>query len=194
MSLLVPWSAHDTAFIVPSCLGLAVIDATVKLTGHNDRIALKWPNDLVVRLSGRKLGGLLSEAVHKSGSLVGIVCGVGVNVTWPMLGDEVDESLSDATCLAAFVDAAPPLREFAQAIVGSFDYWLSVVEQHGIDPVLIRYRQQCATLGRSIELRTETEVVIGVAVDVSDNGHLVVETDAGLRNFSTGDVTRVRSP
>ena len=192
MSVLVPWGNHRSAFIVPTCLGLAVLDATEKLTQTGDRIALKWPNDLVACDSGAKVGGLLSEAIHASGDLVGLVCGIGVNLTWPMPGDVVDASLSNATCLSAVLEGAPALRDLAGTTLEAFDSWLSVVEQRGIEPALETYRARCATLGHQIEVRTEVDVVSGLAVDITNSGLLVVDTQNGQRSFSTGDVTRVR--
>src|ERR1700677_195977 len=57
---------------LPLIAGLALREAAVQLTG-NDRIQLKWPNDLLVE--GRTLAGLLGERV----SHVDLV-GVGLNV------------------------------------------------------------------------------------------------------------------
>jgi BirA family transcriptional regulator, biotin operon repressor / biotin---[acetyl-CoA-carboxylase] ligase len=59
-------------------LGLVVAEA-LENVAPSLRVALKWPNDLV--LADRKVGGILCEARWQGESLVWIVAGVGVNVS-----------------------------------------------------------------------------------------------------------------
>ena len=62
-------------------LGLAVADA-VETAAPAARLALKWPNDLI--LADKKVGGILCEARWQGESLGWIVAGLGVNVTNPI--------------------------------------------------------------------------------------------------------------
>jgi BirA family biotin operon repressor/biotin-[acetyl-CoA-carboxylase] ligase len=59
---------------LPLIAGLAVRSAVAQVTGEDNEIHLKWPNDLLYRC--RKLAGLLCERVHKA-DLVGL--GLNVN-------------------------------------------------------------------------------------------------------------------
>ncbi len=61
--------------------GLAVARA-IEALGRGLRIALKWPNDLM--LDDRKLGGILCEARWQGEALAWVVVGVGLNVTNPI--------------------------------------------------------------------------------------------------------------
>jgi BirA family biotin operon repressor/biotin-[acetyl-CoA-carboxylase] ligase len=75
--------------------GLAVLDALRDLaSARNLRVEfrLKWPNDILV--NGRKICGLLSEAVWHANFLKGVVLGIGVNVRQTMF-----ETLPTATSL-----------------------------------------------------------------------------------------------
>jgi len=58
----------------------AAIERTARLP--DGRIQLKWPNDLV--LSGRKLGGVLSEVRWHGEHPAWVVVGVGINVRNPL--------------------------------------------------------------------------------------------------------------
>jgi BirA family biotin operon repressor/biotin-[acetyl-CoA-carboxylase] ligase len=58
-------------------VGLAVA-AAVEAVGSGLRVAIKWPNDLM--LDDRKLGGVLCEARWQGEGLGWIVAGVGLNV------------------------------------------------------------------------------------------------------------------
>jgi BirA family biotin operon repressor/biotin-[acetyl-CoA-carboxylase] ligase len=62
-------------------LGLAVAEALDGMA-PGVRIALKWPNDLI--LADRKVGGILCEARWQGESPGWIVAGLGLNVTNPI--------------------------------------------------------------------------------------------------------------
>ena len=62
--------------LLPLAAGLAASDAVLEASGLE--AAVKWPNDLVV--AGRKLGGILSEAVTRAPGGDFAVVGVGLNV------------------------------------------------------------------------------------------------------------------
>jgi BirA family biotin operon repressor/biotin-[acetyl-CoA-carboxylase] ligase len=67
--------APDEAPLLTLAAGLAVTDVlTIP-------VRLKWPND-VLAPDGRKLAGILTEAVFEGSSLCGAVVGVGLNVSW----------------------------------------------------------------------------------------------------------------
>jgi BirA family biotin operon repressor/biotin-[acetyl-CoA-carboxylase] ligase len=69
---------------------LAVLDALRELgAAHGTQldIRLKWPNDIL--LDGRKVCGVLSEAVWHSNYLKGVVLGIGVNVAQTNLPAEL---------------------------------------------------------------------------------------------------------
>jgi BirA family biotin operon repressor/biotin-[acetyl-CoA-carboxylase] ligase len=59
--------------------------------------------------------------------------------------------------------------------------------------LLDEWRHRSATLGRRVRVDLGTRDVEGVAVDVTDEGHLVVETpDGGRSAFAVGDVVHLR--
>ncbi len=62
--------------LLPLAAGLAASDAVLQAAGL--AVAIKWPNDLVHE--GRKLGGILSEAVTGAPGGDFAVVGIGVNV------------------------------------------------------------------------------------------------------------------
>ena len=71
-------ASRVAAEIVSLRTGLALAHALDALGGL-PRIALKWPNDLLIE--GRKVGGILCEARWPGGSLGWVAVGLGLNVT-----------------------------------------------------------------------------------------------------------------
>jgi BirA family biotin operon repressor/biotin-[acetyl-CoA-carboxylase] ligase len=146
---------------------------------------LKWPNDLMV--DEAKLAGVLAEADFSAAGACAVVVGIGLNVDWPgpagvggtclrdLSGGPVDRAL----LLEAFLDALSARR-------GMLDM------EAGREEVVAELRERCATLGRRVRVELAEEAVVGLAVGLDDAGHLVVQTPAGLRTVSAGDVVHLR--
>ncbi|HEY8547662.1 MAG TPA: biotin--[acetyl-CoA-carboxylase] ligase [Acidimicrobiales bacterium] len=197
---------------VGMAVGLAMAEAIEERTGVLAR--LKWPNDLVVadpagegdgRGIDRKLAGILAEADWPAGSTasggwraprpherVAVVVGVGVNVNWP---DALPDELADtATALnhltGAPVDRADLLVAFLRRLDGHYG---SLVAAGAPSALLPAWKARSATLGRRVRVDLGADDVEGVAVDVTGDGHLVVETLEGdRRTFAVGDVVHLR--
>ena len=156
--------------------------------GYDARV--KWPNDILLD-QDRKVGGILVERVETPDGPAAIV-GVGINVA--MTAEELP--VETATSLAVAAPGAPDrtqvLIDAVTAIREGYDMW-----QAGGDAAKARlatsYRSHCATLGRDVrvELPGGGEMT-GRAVDVDDDGRLVVETPSGPERVGAGDVVHVR--
>jgi BirA family biotin operon repressor/biotin-[acetyl-CoA-carboxylase] ligase len=145
---------------------------------------IKWPNDLVVGDS--KLAGVLAEAEFEASSCA-VVVGLGLNVDWPGPVGVVGTCLNDLSStpvdrdhlLDAMLDALSTRRALLDTAPGRRE-------------VAAELRQRCATLGQRVRVELAAEAVVGVAIEVDDAGHLVVQTAAGQRTVSAGDVVHLR--
>jgi BirA family biotin operon repressor/biotin-[acetyl-CoA-carboxylase] ligase len=55
------------------------------------------------------------------------------------------------------------------------------------------YRRGCSTIGRDVRVELATGSFTGTAVEVTDDGHLVVDdAEGGRRVVAAGDVVHVR--
>lgn len=184
--LLRPSIAPSQAHRVTAIVGLAASDACAKVAGVDPK--LKWPNDLVV--DDRKLGGILAEAVVEAGGLTAVVVGMGLNVNWPApLPDDL-AATATACNLAAGRDVD------RDALLGSFLDRLDARYDASGDDVtaLDDVRARSATLGREVRVELPGDrVVIGRAVDLAEDGALLVETRPGeVVRVSVGDVVHLR--
>jgi BirA family biotin operon repressor/biotin-[acetyl-CoA-carboxylase] ligase len=136
-------------------------------------VSLKWPNDLLI--GDDKLGGIL---VERSGDRV--VAGLGLNLWWP-------EPPSGVGSLFG-VDPGEDMH----ARIGAM--WAAEL-MHLVDLddwPRGEYLSRCATVGRRITWEPDG---LGLAVDVSESGELVVEQEGVLGTLSSGAVRHVtRSP
>ena len=150
--------------------GLAVV-RSLRSVGIN--AGLKWPNDVLVE--GRKIAGVL---VEKDGEHV--LVGIGLNLTLA--------PLDTATCVALYSDMTNR-DEWAQTIART------LTEMSSGDLDLGEYRSACLTLGCTvlIDSAVADPPVQGTAVDVDENGALVVQTRGGERSVSSGECLHLRA-
>lgn len=186
VSFFVPSNAAADAHTIPTALGVAAIDA-IATTGRD--VGLKWPND-VIASDHRKVAGMLSEAVYLEGRFVGVVAGLGCNISWP------DSSVADEFPGAASLDMLgedPVDREhLAVALVRAFDTELDHLRLRGPGYLQDRYRTRCRTIGSMVRIDQGEQVVTALATDISPDGSLVVTIDGVQRRIDVGDVVHLR--
>lgn len=203
-SLLVSVLLRPPAVVGGLCAmaaGVAMADAVTETTGV--RPGLKWPNDLLV--DDRKLAGILAEADWPAASTESggwrppkpherlvVVVGVGLNVNWPAdLPDDLSDSAVALNHLVGHdVDRAELLVAYLRRLDGLYG---ALVAAGSGAAILDAWRQHSATLGRRVRVDLGSDDVEGTAVDITDEGHLVVRTlDGDHRTLAVGDVVHLR--
>jgi BirA family biotin operon repressor/biotin-[acetyl-CoA-carboxylase] ligase len=146
------------------------------------RPELKWPNDLLV--GDRKLAGILAETLVVRGHVSAVVVGLGLNVTWP----EVLPAELAGLATALNHEAGSDVDRLAV-----LDALLAHLAATRWAELSRAYRSRLGTLGRRVRVDLGTVEVEGVAIDVADDGSLVVEADGGSRHvIAAGDVIHLR--
>lgn len=139
---------------------------------------IKWPNDVLV--DGAKLAGLIAQR-HETGD---VVVGVGVNVNWAPPG-AARLADGDGTSLA--------LDEVLRELLGSFDtYYNDHTAELDQDAISAAYRTSLATIGQRVRVELFDSDLVGIAVDITDDGQLVVDVDGRRHLISAGDVHHLR--
>lgn len=161
--------------VIPLLVGAGIASA---LRARGFPVEMKWPNDL--QLCGRKLGGVLVES--RLGPNGFAVAGFGLNLV------EAPRGVADATALAEH-GRAMDARALALASRDAILARVATLDRAGPRAVMPEARALCATLGR----RVEWEKGEAVAVDVAEDGALVLEMDGARTTVLAGDVRlRVR--
>ena len=154
---------------------------------------IKWPNDLL--LNGKKIVGILCESVsygyEQQGR--GILCGIGINLAQPQSYFDAAD-LPHGTSLelqGAKVDLDADPQWLAEGLTDfGFDRPLYVFARDGFAPYREEYKAACVNLGRRVTFDLPNgEKGAGEAIDVDDEGRLVVRTDAGEQRVFTGEVS-----
>jgi BirA family biotin operon repressor/biotin-[acetyl-CoA-carboxylase] ligase len=185
----------DQLHLVPTAVGVAVAEAARTVTGEGVAVELKWPNDLVVVAADdsrdgpvRKLGGILAEAAGPA-----LVVGVGLNVNWPaVLPADLERT---ATALNHLTGAPVDRSGLLVAALRRLHHWYGELPTFaGRAALLARYRQLSATIGHRVRVELGGETVVGDAIDVTAEGHLLVvdECPDRPREIVAGDVVQLR--
>jgi hypothetical protein len=140
----------------------------------------------VVGVGTRKLSGILAESVIEGDHVLALVVGIGINVNWPA---EVPVELADIAVAEPPAGREVDRAELLVALLERFDHWYGELgTASGRAALHARYRELSATLGRRVRVELRDEVVVGDAVDLTDDGHLVVEV-AAPQNATEREIT-----
>jgi BirA family biotin operon repressor/biotin-[acetyl-CoA-carboxylase] ligase len=153
--------------LIPLVAGLAAAET---LDGD---VTLKWPNDLLI--GEDKVGGILVEG---SGGV--LVVGCGLNLWWPN---------PPAGSGALSIDDPGP-----EAVVDTAIAWAErLLERISAGPRewgRSRYLELSATLGRQLTWEPNGQ---GKAIDIGEDGALVVETEHGMQRLIAGEIRHLRA-
>jgi BirA family biotin operon repressor/biotin-[acetyl-CoA-carboxylase] ligase len=162
-------------------VGIAVAHAMRKsaITG----VSLKWPNDIL--LDGDKVGGVLIELASVGNPTVAIV-GVGVNV-----GSGLEVSARLGIPVGDVLDRNSHIsrNKLAADIIDSIQVLSTEFESSGFSGMREEWQQLHAYQGARVRLTSADSTIEGTARGVTPRGELVLETEAGIRHFSGGEVT-----
>lgn len=163
---------------------VAAVEATKMLSDLN--VGIKWPNDLLV--NGKKLAGILTEVSAEMEQLHYVVVGLGLNanVSLSQLPTEIE-----ATATSILAETKQPIKraEWVQTFLQRFEAAYQQVARHGFTQILERWRTYSVTLGQSIVIHSAGENIAGRAVDINEQGALLVKTENGVETFWAGEVS-----
>lgn len=197
--LLRPRVPPASRHLITAVVALAAADAMAELTDVVP--GLKWPND-VLAPDGRKLAGVLAEAdlspanpaTDGSEGTQAVVVGVGINANWPVSDLDLPEELAGkATSLRQQTGTAVDKEALLEALLQALEPRVeALAAAPGRSDQSADLRRRCVTLGASVRVDLATGSLVGTAVDLTVDGHLVVRTEAGDRTVVAGDVVHLR--
>lgn len=164
-------------------VGVAMCQAVEETAGV--RPGIKWINDLVWQR--RKLGGILTELGLTPGGLVDYaIVGIGINCATPNFPPELQ---SNVTSLEDLAGQPIPRETLAAAMLTN----LAKMAQDLLPQqtqILEQYRRDCITIGQEIRVVQGDSIRHGQAIDVDNQGALVVRyPDGSQEAVNAGEVS-----
>ncbi|AJC71045.1 biotin-protein ligase [Thermococcus guaymasensis DSM 11113] len=154
---------------------LAVVDT---LADFGISAGIKWPNDVWV--GGRKISGILVEGKAGEYSILGI----GLNVNNPI----PNELRKNAISMIEFIGSKLPLESVMNRLLMHLDGWYRVFLERP-DLLMAKVREKTFILGKPVIVIEGDERISGIALDVLDDGSLLMDIGGQLRRITYGDVS-----
>jgi BirA family transcriptional regulator, biotin operon repressor / biotin---[acetyl-CoA-carboxylase] ligase len=186
LTFSVLWRFEQGAGVLAG-LGPAVGVALVRALRHLGAadVTLKWPNDVLIR--HQKVAGTLVEI---QGDVLGPSCaviGVGVNHRLdPATRQRIDQAVTDLGAAGVAADRNRVLCELLAELAAMLQEFSAA----GFGPLRKEWESMHVYAGRRVAVRLpDGSIEHGTAAGVGDDGALLLQTDAGLRRFHSGEVS-----
>jgi len=147
---------------------------------------IKWPNDILCQ--DRKVVGILTEMSAEIDAINHIVIGIGINVNIDQQ-DFPSDLATTATSLAVACGRPVSRIKLLSIILAELEAVYTEVKKSGFEPVLAAWRAQSLTLGRKVNVHGIDRNFSGEAVDIDDDGALLIKTPQGIERVMAGDVS-----
>ena len=139
---------------------------------------VKWPNDILVQ--ERKISGMLTELEAEADQVNFINVGIGINVN-----NDPSRSEPRASSIKKILGQSVSRRELLSRFLDELE---TRMQQSDLDGIVSEWKKYTVTLNRNVRIVTNRETYEGLAVDVDDNGALVLELgDGTLKKILYGD-------
>ena len=181
--LLRPQCPPEELMHLTCAVGTAMCDALEQSSGL--RPGIKWTNDLVY--GRKKAAGILTELGMSPEGLYAVV-GIGVNCCQGP--QDFPQELRDRATSLTMETGHPIDRARVAAAMMDALYRMDAGMLTQKEAMLRRYKQDCVTLGKEISLVRGEQISHGLALDIGDNGDLIVRfSDGHVGAVSSGEVS-----
>ena len=171
----------------PKCTlmaAVAVTKAIYDVTGV--KVGIKWPNDILY--NGKKLVGILTEMSAEMERINYIVLGIGIDVNISV--EETPEDIRDImTSLSQITGKKVSRLELLNKLLYHLEQLYIMAQKQSFAPILDEWRKYSITLNQEIKVISGNDVTYGEAVDIDDDGALLVKINGQIKRVLAGDVS-----
>lgn len=165
---------------------LALYEALGRVCGPSARLAIKWPNDVL--LNGGKVAGILLESASDGRDLPAVAIGIGVNLAAAPAPEGLEQgAMRPVSVLSETAFAILP-EEFLDHLAPAFARWLHQYETYGFTPVRHAWLSRATRIGQPIVARMGSYEQQGVFEGIDENGALILGGPLGRQVLPAADV------
>ena len=153
-------------------------------------VALKWPNDVLVR--GRKVSGILLELGQDRRGCGVLVAGVGINVGLDQATARViDQPWTD---LHRSLGRTPSRSRIAGKVMDRMVHAMRLYMERGFEAFRSPYRERDWLRGKALRVEGAPRELLGIGRGVDERGALLVEEQGRVTALLSGDVSVRAAP
>ena len=131
------------------------------------KAVLKWPNDILCE--GKKICGILSQAVFKEGRLSGVIIGVGVNIA-----QEQINSPKPAVSLK-MLGIKAQAEEILKNIIQKFYNYYPLVSKSGFSAIKEEFINNFPFINKEIKIVVDSKDFCGLCRGLDERGQLLID-------------------
>jgi BirA family biotin operon repressor/biotin-[acetyl-CoA-carboxylase] ligase len=166
----------DMAHLPQLTLLVAVAVAEAITTVCSVSVHLKWPND--VEIAGKKVAGILTEAILPPGELPVVIIGIGINVNTTL--EQLPPALHDRVTSLALATGTPVSRhQLIVCLLAHLEDLYHTFQDTGMTAILERWQHYGRISGRVVQFSHAAETTTGQVLGLDADGALVVQTVEG---------------
>ena len=151
----------------------AMNEAIIRTTGLD--AGIKWPNDII--LNRKKVCGILTEMSAELNTVNYIVVGIGVNVNVEKFPEEISQT---ATSLKIESGEVVRRKDIVVEFIKQFEIlYNTYIKEGNLQKTLEYCRSNSVTIGQKVRIIHKNETLYGEAVDLNQDGELLVKFENG---------------
>lgn len=168
---------------------LAAVALVKAMEKFNLQAGIKWPNDIM--FDGRKVVGILTEMSAEIERVNYIVIGIGINAN--IRREEFPENIRNIAASLYEMNGNKKISRinFFCAVLEELDKLYRETNLNGFEKIFELWRKYNITLNREVKVISAEsgEIFFGKAVDIDEDGALIVEVDGKRKKVYAGDVS-----
>ena len=182
--ILTPDVDHSKIPLITLATGVAVAKTLERIGIENSEI--KWPNDIMI--GGKKVCGILTEAVTNFNTIETVVIGVGIDANLA-IEDFPEELQVSTTTLERELGRKGDENLLIKIFLEEFEKISELFNREGYEEILKEWRRRSYTIGKIVEVRKPfNRYYDAYVLGISREGALVVEKiDGTLEKVISGE-------
>ncbi|MBS4537561.1 biotin--[Clostridium sp. D2Q-11] len=186
MSIILKPDISPTEASKVTQIGAASVSKAIEEIGIKNKI--KWPNDIVIK--GKKTCGILTEMSGEINRVNYIVVGIGINVNLEE-GDFPEDLREVGTSLRIEKKQVIDRVNLVSNVINNFEYlYKDFINTRSIKKSIDICKESSALLHKRVRVIKGDNIEEAVAIDINDDGHLIVKYDDGnIKEIISGEIS-----
>ncbi|MGI6703895.1 MAG: biotin--[acetyl-CoA-carboxylase] ligase [Clostridia bacterium] len=182
--ILKPKISPERAHQLTQVAAVAVVKAIEKFASL--KVGIKWPNDIIIK--DKKVCGILTEMNAEADVINHIILSIGLNVSMDR-GKIPDELKDKITFLNSECGFPVSRKELLAVLLQKIEEGYQGFLRDGFRSAVEDCRKHSVLLGHEVRVSQMDNTFRGKAVQITDDGILLVETSDGRIEVISGDVS-----
>lgn len=174
-------------------LSLVIALAIVRMlasAGITQHIHIKWPNDILHQ--GKKLAGVLIQAMTDTQSMTQAIIGIGINVN--MTQDPHAHISQPWTSMQNILGKALDRNFLVGMLINELFQTIELFNAHGLSCLLPEWQHYDYLSGKTIRLNNQNKQIIGQATGINEVGEIMIKHANGkIFSYCAGEATILKA-